>query len=97
MLQKITIFISSLFLISCASKALLDVDDIKVTRDAPAAHCKPVGKVVGRVITFKQTREDAMKDLKQNAANKGANFVQIAQVSDHGTSITGHAFICDAD
>ncbi len=94
--MKYIILILAFFLTACASsKGYIDPKDVKMTRDAPPAWCKPVGKVTGRVITTKQTREDAVKDLQRHAANKGATYVRVAQVSDHGTSITGTAFICD--
>lgn len=94
--MKILILILPFLFAACASsKGYIDPKDVKMTRDAPPAWCKPVGKVTGRVITTKQTRADAIKDLKRSAASRGATFVRVAQVSDHGTSITGTAFICD--
>jgi len=97
--MKYTILILTLFLYGCASQSSGTVkpSDVRVTRDAPPARCKPVGKVIGRVSTIKETREDALRDLRRHAAQKGATYVQVAQASDHGTSITGTAFICDTN
>ena len=92
--MKYLICILYLSLIACASQ-VLDAEDVKVSRKAARAHCKFIGKVIGRVSTLSQTREDAMKDLKQTAAHKNMDYVQIAQVSDHGTSITGQGYNCN--
>ena len=42
----------------------------------------------------KGTQEQALGDLKREAANKGANYVMVKQYSDLGTSVTGIAYEC---
>lgn len=93
-------FILSLFSVSiisaCSSRPVLPTADaIKVSREAPDKSCKELGKVVGTTLSVKGTAEDALKDLKQEAANKGANYVVIKQYSDNQTSVTGLAYECD--
>jgi len=39
-------------------------------------------------------REDALADLKKEAANKGANFLVVRQYSAMGTAVTGEAYLC---
>lgn len=80
---------------ACAHRSVLpDAKEVKVTRDAPAKDCREIGTVTGQVGTAKGTPEQALADLKQEAANKGANFVSIKQYSSYGTAVTGVAYEC---
>lgn len=81
-------------LLSCASKPVLDADDIKVTRDQADQDCKSLGPIDGRVITAKGTQEQAMENLKEEAVKKGANFVTIESIGAQGTTIRGQAYSC---
>ena len=69
-------------------------DNVKVSRDNPAKNCKTLGDVEGRVKNIKGDFDEALTDLKLDAARKGANFVQIQQTGAHGQSIRGEAYIC---
>ncbi len=80
---------------ACASRSVLpDVKEVKVSRDNPDKDCKEMGPITGTTMTAKGTQEDALNDLKKEAANKGANYVVVKQYSSHGTSVTGMAYEC---
>jgi hypothetical protein len=74
--------------------ALPKDDNVKVARIEPAKECVLISKVEGRTTSTRGTPEDALKDLKQEAANKGANYLMIDQYSAYGTSVTGIAYKC---
>lgn len=83
--------------IGCSSRSVMpDKDEIKVTREMPDKDdkCKEIGQIMGRSATVKATREDVLEDLKQTAANKGANYVVVKQYSAQGTTVTGIAYEC---
>ncbi len=90
------IFLISLlfFLSACASRSVLpDVKEVKVSRDEPKG-CKEMGTLSGRANSVHGTQEQALEDLKREAANKGANYVVVKQYSSYGTSVTGLAYEC---
>ena len=82
-------------LAGCSSRSVLpDKEEIEVSRQAADKDCAEIGKIMGRSSTVKATREDVLEDLKQTAANKGANYVVVKQYSAQGTSVTGMAYEC---
>ena len=84
-----------LSLAACASRSVLpEVKEVKVSRDEPSAKCKEVGKLTGNSPDVHGTQEQALNDLKREAANKGANYVVVKQYSDYGTAVTGIAYEC---
>jgi len=82
------------FLLGCASKPILDVDNIKLTRDEPSKSCKSLGPIEGRVSSVKGTLEQAMEALKLEAVKKGADFVKIETVGAQGQTVRGEAYNC---
>lgn len=84
-----------LMLSACASRPIIQTTkDVKVSREEPGSDCKPMGKLTGTTLTARGTQEQALEDLKREAANKGANYVVVKQFSDYGTSVTGVAYEC---
>lgn len=83
-------------LAACASRSVMpDVKEVKVSRDNPSdKKCKEMGTITGTTMSTKGTQEDALNDLKKEAANKGANYVVVKQYSSYGTSVTGTAYEC---
>ncbi len=95
LLRTITFAITSAFLISCASRSVMpEVKEVKVSREAADKDCREIGVITGSVSSAKGTREQALEDLKHEAANKGANYVMVKEYSTYGTSVTGVAFEC---
>ncbi|MGE0525675.1 MAG: DUF4156 domain-containing protein [Bdellovibrionales bacterium] len=86
------------FLGGCSSKPKLSVipqaDEVKVSRDRPGEECKEIGVITGRTSSATGTREQALEDLKQEAANRGANYIVIKSYSGYGTGAVGTAFEC---
>lgn len=95
MKKNIILLAAMLFSAGCATQSVLpEKEDVKVTRKAADKDCSSIGKITGTAPGLKGTREQALEDLKQEAANKGANFIQVQQYSAQGTSVTGLAFKC---
>ena len=89
-------FVSLAFWVSgCASHSVLpDKEDIKTSRNEPDKDCQSLGKVTGTSLSTKAKPEDVLENMKQDAANKGANYLLVKQYSDTGTSVTGIAYKC---
>ena len=86
---------SSVLISACASRSVLPkADDVKMSRDIPAKNCVELGLVTGRVRMEKGNEEQALADLRQEAAYKGANYVRVRQYSAYGTAVTGIAYDC---
>jgi hypothetical protein len=84
-----------LSLSACASRSVLpDVKEVKVSREVPSPKCREIGKMTGTTMSTKGTNEDALNDLKRDAANKGANYVVVKEYSSYGTSVTGIGYEC---
>ncbi len=80
---------------ACASRSVLpEVKEVKVSREAADKDCREIGMITGSTPSVKGTQEDALADLKKEAANKGANYVVVKQYSAYGTAVTGIAYEC---
>ena len=94
-MRSILILSAILFLAGCASRSVTpEVKEVKVSREAADKDCVEIGKITGTTMSRKATAEDALNDLKKEAANKGANYVMVKQYSDTQTSVTGIAYEC---
>jgi hypothetical protein len=96
--------------LACSTPALSpQASRVAVTRNAPPPECTPVGYIVGegggtfggKWISNDHLIEYAMNDLRNKAAEEGANYVQSdpPQLGNgHGTTttatITGTAYRC---
>ena len=82
-------------LAACSSHPIKpEAKNVETSRDDADEDCKSLGKVQGSVMSAKGTFEQALEDLKLDAARKGANFVKIGKTSAMGTSVQGEAFFC---
>lgn len=82
-------------ILGCSSMSTLPKDDnVKVSREDADKDCHLIGKVEGRSLSVKATPEDVLKDMKQEAANKGANYLVVKEYSGTGTAATGLAYHC---
>ncbi len=68
--------------------------DVTTGANVPSKDCREIGSVRGRVNSKTPNLEAAMNDLKIEAANKGANYVQVKEKSSYGTEVVGVAFNC---
>jgi len=91
----ILFFSTSLFLIGCSSMSTLPKEDnVKVSRKPADKDCVFLSKLEGRTMSKRGTEEDALKDLVKEAANKGANFLEVKTYSSAGTAVTGLVYKC---
>ncbi len=89
-IAALTIFVSA-----CASRSITpDIEEVKVSRDGPSGDCEDMGRVTGTSNSKKTDNEILLRDLRDEAAKKGANFVKVEEYSSYGTSVTGTAFLC---
>lgn len=85
----------SLALLACSHQPLVpDAKNVTVRREAPAKNCVEIGRVQGSVSSVHGTIEQAIEDMKLDAARKGANFVHMEATSAYGTSASGTAYQC---
>jgi hypothetical protein len=82
-------------LVACSSQPIIpEAKNIKISRDNPPSDCREIGKVQGSVATSKGTLEDAIEDMKLDAARKGATYVRMESTGSYGTSASGTAYQC---
>jgi hypothetical protein len=80
---------------SCSHQAIVpEAKNVRIAREEPSRNCKNLGHVEGSVITAHGKIEDAIEDMKLDAARKGANYVQMGQTSALGKNVAGVAFQC---
>lgn len=68
--------------------------DVKTGANVPSKDCREIGIIRGRSNSKTPKMDEAMLDLKKEAANKGANYVQLKEKSGYGTEVVGLAFNC---
>lgn len=91
----ITLVLFWVFLSACATNQILpEKIDVRVSRDEPAKDCKPLGLVQGRSTKVNATSEDALTDLKKDAALKGANYVVYETMGAFGGYMRGQGYYC---
>jgi hypothetical protein len=78
----------------CASKPLIDKDDVKLTRDEAAKSCHDLGSLEVRSLSIKPDEARLMDDMRIEARKRGANFVKIEGLGAQGTSMRGEAYDC---
>jgi hypothetical protein len=92
---KLILFFAIATLFGCSSRSIKpDINEVKVSRDEPSAKCREMGTIEGVTRTAKGTQDEAIEDLKHEAANKGANYIWVKQFSSYGTAVTGRAYEC---
>lgn len=92
---QLFVFFGCFVLLSCSHQSVLPIsEDVKVGREDAAKDCTELGKVTGTTLSAKGTAEEAIEDLKKDAARKGATYVKIGQYSAMGTAVSGIAYQC---
>ena len=83
------------FTSGCSSMSTLPkTENLTVSRKPADKKCSPLGKLEGRSLSKTAKPEDALEDLKKEAANKGANYLVVKEYSGTGGAVTGLAYIC---
>ncbi len=97
MTKKIFSTVIGLFLIGACSHTppvIPDVKNVDVSRKPAHKDCEELGPVEGRSISAKGSFEEALEDLKKEAAHRGANYVYLGQSGAMATSVRGVAYVC---
>lgn len=93
--MKMRFAMVALLLVGCSHQALVpEGKNIKVQREDFSAKCENLGAVEGRNSDLKGKMEEAIEDLKREAALKGANSVRLEVTSGYGNSVRGTAYRC---
>lgn len=96
MKHLLILLMSSMLFVACSSHPIKpEADNVKVSRDEANKNCQEIGPVEGRVKNVSGKFEEALEDMKLDAARKGANFVQIKQTGALGQAVSGTAYFCD--
>ncbi len=94
LVQKFTL-LAFLILAGCSHQAIVpEAKNVHLQREAPSKDCRNLGHVEGNVIHANGKIEDAIEDMKLDAARKGANLVQMGETSALGKNVAGIAFQC---
>ena len=96
MRTKFALFASSLLLLAaCSSQPVIpEAKNVEVSRNEADKDCKEIGRVQGSVSSTKGKIEDAIEDMKLDAARRGANYVRMEATGAMGTSVSGTAYQC---
>ena len=93
--MKFLILALPLLIAACSSRSIKpDPNALKISREKPSSKCKDLGAISGTTMTAKGSQDEAIEDLKREAANKGATYVYVQQFSTYGTTVTGEAYEC---
>ena len=87
--------VSFVIVSGCSSTPIVPAaKNVKVSRDDADKDCQEIGTVQGSVQTKSGTIEQAIEDMKLDAARKGANYVRMETTSSYGNSSQGTAYYC---
>ncbi len=96
MLKKIIPFAVLALISACSSPPIKpEAKNVEVSRNDAHKSCQEIGRVEGRVMNTKGTFEEALEDMKLDAAKKGANFVKMEQTGALGQAVAGVAYFCN--
>lgn len=86
----------SLFFLACSQTppVIPSAKSVDVQRKPAPKDCEEIGPVEGRISDAKGTFEQALDDLKREAAHRGANYVHLGASGAMGTSVRGVAYVC---
>ena len=96
-LTTLVLFSLAALLGACSNTPPINPDgnNIEVSRAKADDDCKKIGNVQGRVTHHSQGFDDALRNLKEDAAGQGANYVQLQKSGAMGQSVSGVAYICE--
>ena len=69
-------------------------DHVQVGPSYPAGACREIGQVIGNAATRENAREQAINDMRYNAAKLDGDYVRLVAVSAHGSAARGVAYRC---
>jgi hypothetical protein len=68
--------------------------NVIVAREEAKDSCKDLGRVTGRTLSAKANLEEAIEDMKKEAALKGANYIRMETASGIQSAVAGTAYFC---
>lgn len=71
-----------------------EAKNVEVSRKPAHKDCEELGPVEGRAVSAKGSFEEALEDLKKEAAHRGANYVHLGQSGAMATAVRGVAYVC---
>jgi hypothetical protein len=84
-----------IFSSACSHQPIIpEAKNVVIAREMPSSKCTEIGAVKGYVATTTGTLEQAIEDMKLDAARRGANFVLMQSTGAMGTSASGTAYVC---
>lgn len=90
-MKRTVFFAIFLLLASCQTKPS---GHVTTGPTYPKGDCEELGQVIGTSGTRKDAKENAMADLRHEAANLGGNYVRVVAVSAYGAAARGIAYRC---
>jgi len=93
--MKSLLLLLTVLLSACSHQAIVpEAKNVKIARENPPSDCREIGHVLGQVKTTAGSIEQAIDDMKLDAARKGANYVRMESTGAMGTSASGTAYQC---
>ena len=94
-MNKTLLLLALTSLAACSHQAIIpEAKNVKIARENPPSDCREIGRVLGQVRTTAGSIEQAVDDMKLDAARKGANYVRMESTGAMGTSASGTAYQC---
>lgn len=85
----------AVLLAGCSSQPLVPAsENVKIQREEMDPACENLGALEGRSSSLKGEVEQAIEDLRLEAARKGATHVRLETTSGLGNSARGTAYRC---
>lgn len=86
----------SLFFLGCSQTppVVPDANQVQVSRKPAKNSCEELGPVEGRAIGHQGGFDEALEDLKKEAAHRGANYVHLGASGAMATAVRGVAYVC---
>lgn len=95
MTKTLCLGIAATLLAACSHQPIIpEAKNVDVKRENPPGDCREIGRVLGQVRTTAGSIEQAIDDMKLDAARRGANYVRIESTGAMGTSVSGTAYQC---
>ncbi len=67
---------------------------VQVASGYPPGICEEIGQVIGNATTYKDAKEQAVEDMRFQAARRNGNYIRLVAISAHGTAARGVAYKC---
>ncbi len=94
-MNRILLVAALVSIAGCSSKPVLPTAKaVKVGREDASKNCKEIGPVSGATKSVKGSAEEALQDMIDDAANRGADYLKVLDYSANRTAVRGIAYSC---